>query len=152
MSRIEWSEDFNTGIHIIDVQHRRIVEYINQLDDVADTHERGQLMEVLVNLIDYTLSHFAFEESLMEEAGYEASSIHKKTHDAFRNRIQEIRQRFDAGEDVADELSQLLNTWLIGHIADDDGSYVPYVKRNMPEINTEQKMPWIRNKILEFFK
>lgn len=152
MSRIEWSDDFNTGIHIIDVQHKRIVEYINQLDDVSKTHDRHMLMEVLVNLIDYTLSHFAFEESLMEEAGYEASSIHKQTHDAFRNRIREIRKRFDAGKDVADELSQLLNTWLIGHIADDDGSYVPYVKRNMPEINMEQKMPWIRSKISEFFK
>ena len=112
MSRIEWSDDFATGIHIIDAQHKRIVEYINQLDDVRESHDRHQLMEVLINLIDYTLSHFAFEESLMEEAGYDAASIHKNTHDAFRNKIGQLRKQFESGVDIADELSRLLNTWL----------------------------------------
>ena len=33
MAYINWTSDLDTGIHDIDVQHRRIVEYINRLND-----------------------------------------------------------------------------------------------------------------------
>ena len=90
MSRIEWSDNYATGINVIDGQHKRIIDYINQLNDINVSRDKGQLQQLLYNLFDYTLSHFAFEESLMEEAGYDGSSIHKNTHDAFRKKIQEM--------------------------------------------------------------
>jgi len=65
---IEWTEDLNTGIQVIDSQHHRIVQYINKLYDIQNTHDRKQVEQVLDELVDYTLSHFAFEESLMEAA------------------------------------------------------------------------------------
>ena len=151
MSRIEWSEDFATGINVIDGQHKRIIDYINQLNDMAGNQDSDQLRELLYNLFDYTLSHFTFEESLMEEAGYTGSSIHKKTHDAFRNKIKEYQQRFTAGEDIYNELTKLLNVWLLDHIADDDNSYVPLVKQNMPGLNAGEHEGWLKQKLKSIF-
>ncbi len=131
MSRIEWSEDYATGINVIDGQHKRIVEYLNQLDDIRESEDKAVLREVLFNLMDYTMSHFTFEETLMEEAKYPATSIHKKTHEAFSNKITSYQKRFDAGEKICEEVIAMLSAWLFDHIADDDMGYVPYVKKNM---------------------
>ncbi len=152
MAYISWTDDLATGISVIDNQHKRIIHYINQLTDAQRLNDNILTGEVLINLIDYTLSHFAFEESLMEEAHYNAANIHKQTHDAFRNKISDYQQRHAKGERVTDELFQLLNIWLMDHIAEDDSSYVPVVRENIPGINTNQKQGWIKSKISEFFK
>jgi hemerythrin len=151
MPKIEWQEDFATGINVIDSQHKRIIHYINQLDDARNLDEPGIIDDVLINLVDYTLSHFAFEESLMEDAGYDASDIHIQTHNAFRSKIEDYSQRHKDGEDVADELNQLLNVWLINHIAEDDSSYAPVVKANMPGINKDENSGWIKQRVKRFF-
>ena len=151
MSYIQWSNDLATGIGVIDSQHKRIIHYINQLEDARALNEPQLVGEVLINLTDYTLSHFAFEESLMEDAGYVAAAVHAKTHDSFRDRIHAYNQRFKAGEDVSEELSKLLNVWLIEHIASDDSSYTPCVLKNIPGINSEEKKGWLAGKLHTFF-
>ncbi|VAW57888.1 Hemerythrin domain protein [hydrothermal vent metagenome] len=151
MSYIEWTDDFSTGIKVIDAQHKRIIHYINQLTDAQKFNEPELVGEVLLNLTDYTLSHFAFEESLMEDAQYDAISIHKKTHDSFRNKIISYQTRYHAGENISDELFQILNIWLINHIADDDNNYAPVVRKNIPNINTTDKDDWLKKKIRHFF-
>ncbi len=151
MSYIIWSDDLATGINVIDSQHKRIVLYINQLTDARSLDAPELVGEVLNELIDYTLSHFAFEESLMDDAGYSAAAIHKRTHDAFREKIEGYQARHLAGEDVSEELFQLLNVWLMNHIAEDDDSYVPTVKENITGINTMEKEGWLKTKIQQFF-
>jgi len=151
MSYIVWSDELATGINVIDSQHKRIIHYINQLTDAQNLDSPQIISDVLLDLVDYTLSHFAFEESLMEDAGYSAASIHIKTHDAFRDKIQNYQQRFKDGEDITDELFQLLNIWLIDHIAEDDKSYAPVVKKNIPGINTAKEQGWLKNKLQKHF-
>jgi len=152
MAYIQWEENFATGINVIDSQHKRIIHYINQLSDAQSLNEPELIGDVLVNLVDYTLSHFAFEESLMDDVGYHAALIHKKTHDSFREKIIDYKKRYAGGEDISSELSQLLNIWLVDHIKDDDGSYVPVVKEKIPEINGPETQSWIKYKIQQFFR
>jgi len=151
MSYITWSDGLATGINVIDGQHKRIVHYINQLTDAKNLDAPEIIGNVLNELVDYTLSHFAFEESLMDDAGYSAAAIHKRTHDAFREKIQGYQDRHKTGEDVSKELFQLLNIWLMNHIAEDDSSYVPVVKENIKGINTSDKEGWIKTKVQHYF-
>jgi len=151
MGYITWTDELATGINVIDSQHKRIVHYINQLTDAKRLEAPEIVGGVLSELIDYTLSHFAFEESLMDDAGYSAAAIHKRTHDAFREKIENYQQRHVAGEDVSEELFQLLNVWLMNHIAEDDESYVPSVRENIIGINTTEKEGWLKTKVQQFF-
>ena len=151
MSYIQWSDELATGIGVIDSQHKRIIHYINQLEDARALNEPDLVQEVLINLTDYTLSHFAFEESLMEDAGYLAAAVHAKTHDSFRDKINSYNERFKAGEDVTEELTRLLNVWLIEHIANDDSSYTASVLNNIPGINSDKKSGWLSRKLNTFF-
>jgi hemerythrin len=151
MALIEWTEDLNTGIQVIDNQHQRIVEYINTLDDVSRIPDREVVGKVVGDLIDYTYSHFAFEEALMEEAGYEYLSIHQNTHNSFCERIDQFRKRFDDGEDIAESLAELLRTWLINHIMSDDESYAALVKEKMPRIESKHQGTWLGSAVKRFF-
>ena len=64
MTYLEWSDDLDTGIAVIDDQHKRIVAMINQLDDAQRTANKVKVGTVIDELIDYTVSHFAFEEAM----------------------------------------------------------------------------------------
>ena len=101
MPRMVWQDDLNTGIKVIDNQHRRIVEMINHLHDAMAHRDRQEIGDILDELVDYTLSHFTFEESLMEDAGYEFTRAHKRVHEVFVKRVSDYRLRFRAGEDMA---------------------------------------------------
>ncbi len=107
---ILWTTDLSTGIDVIDNQHKRIVDYINQLGDAIKQRNRISVGSVLDELVDYTVSHFAFEESLQEEAGYLYAKPHKAVHEMFIKRVAKYQEKHNAGEDIAPKLHGMLST------------------------------------------
>ena len=150
MAHIQWSSDLNTDIQVIDNQHRRILDYINKLDDISESKDKAEIEKVLNELVDYTLSHFAFEESLMEEAGYPFINGHKRVHELFVKRVSDFQQRFKMGEDINSELLTVLKSWLINHIRSDDNDYVALVQKNMTQ--GDNKDGWIARSVKKFFR
>ena len=129
MGKFVWTDQLNIGIDVIDQQHRRIVEYINQLDDArANGSSKEEIAWLINDLVDYTISHFGFEENMQEEAKYPFCKSHKKVHDLFAKRVAEYQAKFEKGEDVSKALNSMLVTWLFNHIKRDDADYVETVK------------------------
>src|SRR5574343_2072604 len=126
---IVWEHKLDTGIDVIDAQHRRIVDYINDLEVAKNKGDTKLVHEVIEQLIDYTQSHFGFEEAMMEEAGYTFLKPHKKVHELFIKRVTEFTMRAAKGEDIADELHSMLTKWLLNHIANEDRDYAEAVKQ-----------------------
>ncbi|MBI5328990.1 MAG: bacteriohemerythrin [Betaproteobacteria bacterium] len=153
MAHLIWNNTLNTGIDVIDGQHRRIVEFINQLDDARLTGNRAAMGEVIDGMVDYTLSHFVFEECLMEDAGYEFLRAHKKVHEIFIRRVAEMQTQFRAGQDVSLELHNLLSRWLFNHIRNDDAVYVGAVKAKMTDLVQEKGQDgWLTRSLARFFR
>lgn len=144
MGHLKWTSDLNTGIDVIDNQHQRIVDYINALYDATQTQDREQVGAVIEQLIEYTLSHFTFEEEMMEQADYPFSKAHKRVHELFARRVTEFQQRYSLGEDVAEQLITLLKTWLVNHIRRDDADYTGIVKENLVGAKEKKKGFWSR--------
>jgi hemerythrin len=151
MAHIQWTNDLNTGIEVIDSQHHRIVDYINNLDDISSSNDRDQVEKVLGELVDYTLSHFAFEESLLEDAGYPFINGHKRVHQLFVKRVGDFQQRFKMGENITGELLSVLKSWLINHIRSDDNDYVSVVQANMGNVNATKGGGWLSRSVKKFF-
>ncbi len=140
MAKIFWTPQLNVGIEVIDNQHRRIVDYINSLDEANfKGHSREEIGTLIYDLVDYTISHFGFEESLQEEANYPFRHAHAKVHELFTSRVAGFQTRFDKGEDIAMDLHRLLVTWLINHIKHDDADYVTSVKNYLRLQNGKQR-------------
>ncbi len=150
-------KEFLTGIEAVDNQHQRLVDMVTQLDDVRKTHfqslgqKQAAVGNVVVEMIDYTISHFAFEESLMEDAQYKFYSAHKRIHELLILRAGEYKERFQSGEDIVDELYEVLHRWLFNHIRNDDKAFAPSVIKRMKELD-KLNAGWLGKLLKRFFK
>jgi len=131
-----WSADLDTGIEAIDEQHRRLVDFINDLEVELVLKNVERIEKAVENCIAYTRSHFSFEEDLQQEAGYPYCKPHKKVHDLFMRKAVDYQQRIAAGQDLAEELHELFATWLVKHIKQEDANYVRAI-RVEPEADLE---------------
>ncbi len=143
----KWDDSLNIGVEVIDRQHRRIVEYMNQLHSAHREGDRDKVETVLHGLIDYTVTHFTFEESLMEQAGYPISEAHKKVHESFVKRVRHFHELHKQGESVAPRLLSDLRVWLTNHIRNDDLDYRPYVEKFIKR----QQGGWLKRSLTRFF-
>ena len=147
-----WDASWNVGIDVIDAQHKRIVEYINALETAITHQQHAVIGQVLAQLTDDTESHFAFEESLQQEVGYEYAIPHQATHKTFVARIKKYQTRHDAGEDIASQLHTMLSTWLVHHISRDDAAYVKAVHESMRHVLSNTKEDgWLKRSLKRFF-
>ena len=128
MIKLEWTEDFNTGIELVDKQHQILVRAINLLGLALERGSDKELMDAIFEtLADYTATHFADEEKLFDAAGYPESEAHKHAHKMFLQKVTELKAQFDAGGDPAQEVMVFLIDWLKNHILGTDRKYIPYV-------------------------
>ncbi len=147
---------YRTGIVMVDNQHQRLVDMVTQLDTIRKTQyssvqfKLGEVGQVVRQLTEYTISHFAFEESLMREANYEHYSAHKRIHELFITRVNEYKERFSTGEDIVDEIFEVLNRWLFNHILNDDLAFAPAVLKTV-KTKGDSKGPWITKLLNKFF-
>ena len=49
--KMKWVPEYNTGIDVIDYQHKRILDYINEIDDVGEHTDRARIKQILDNII-----------------------------------------------------------------------------------------------------
>jgi hemerythrin len=132
MAKTIWTSNLNTGIEAIDKQHRMLVDYINQLDDAIGSGGKRELVaKVIDNLLGYTISHFEYEERMLEQAEYPFLKAHKNIHQIFVKRLGEYQERFKLGQNITEELHTLMFNWLFGHIKYDDMDYVPSIADNL---------------------
>jgi hemerythrin len=135
MAKTIWTSNLNTGIETIDKQHKMIVEYINQLDDAkAGGINNSLVAKVIDKLVGYTVSHFKYEERLLEEANYPFLKAHRNVHEIFIKRLNDYQERLRLGENISEELHAMMFNWLFGHIKHDDMDYVAIVGNlSLPE-------------------
>ena len=149
MEKLKWSSELDTGVEVIDGQHRRIVDYINELQEAKDNLDKEGVHNVIDELVDYTVSHFSFEESLMEQAGYPFLGPHKKIHELFVKKVSTFVERYKNGEDVAEDILVMLRKWLVNHIKNEDGDYVDAVSAHMRR--TSKEPGWLKRSLGRFF-
>jgi hemerythrin len=154
---IKLPEEFRTGITTIDKQHQQLVDMVNHLGRIREAafenpkNRKAATGQVVAEMLSYSISHFAFEEELMRDANYRFYESHKRTHNLFVTRANEYKQRYTAGEDIIDELFDMLNRWLFNHIRNDDMAYAPALKSKILELD-QTKAGWLGRMLKRFFK
>lgn len=136
-------EQFSVGIDVIDQQHLKLIEYINQLDDMRSRGSSRNEVERLINaLVDHAIHHFNFEEKMQEEAGYPYIKAHRRLHAQFARRLADFQTRYARGEDISGELGSFLTSWFPDHLRYDDFDYVESARaylREHPDFAAEKK-------------
>lgn len=132
---IKWKESFALGIDKVDQQHKEIFDKTNELiklrKERADRDKQyEQVGKVLDFLIDYVKSHFESEEKIQQKYSYPNYEDHKKIHQNFIARIEELKAEYEADNHSMSTLLQLSKTlldWLVSHIGQEDRKLANYL-------------------------
>jgi hemerythrin len=120
---ISWSENYNTGNFVIDHQNRRLIQLINELEEVSrHTELKPALMDVVLNeVIDYIESHFKTEEKIMDQISFSEINEHKTLHKELLAQINTFKKNAPLGLTYFDpSLFDALRNWLLTHIITED--------------------------------
>ena len=126
---IEWKDEYSVGLDSIDQQHRKLIGLINQLTTAVD-YSTGEEFEreALAELVEYTKTHFTFEEGLMEDNGYPDFEAHRAQHRAMIAEVEAVLAEYEKDHDMAMRHAvDYLQGWLINHINGTDKQYSSFL-------------------------
>lgn len=117
-----WNESFLVGISMVDDEHQKLVDLINDVGEVALTNQQpdSEKLKTACNaMLDYTRVHFRDEEAMIKSVGLAPEYVryHQGLHKAFVDEAALLADR--AGDLSPDETEQMLGylvDWLAYHI------------------------------------
>lgn len=125
---VTWSKSYETGIPLIDTQHKKLLALTNQLY-VACLAGRDTatvfFLEAVHEFVDYVQEHFSAEEELMAQYAYSRLAEHKAKHAEFAKKLLSETQEMKAGKPMVPLIFlHYLRDWILNHIAIDDMDFV----------------------------
>lgn len=129
MAIANWGSRYETGIGIIDTQHRALFKAFNKLGDSfkAGT-SKAQAKESLDFLVKYTVEHFQTEEQYMRDMDYPKLTSHMAEHAQLMVKVKDLQNKVAEGKPMTMDVTISLADWLKHHINGDDMGYVAFVK------------------------
>ena len=131
MTFLSWREDYRVGVDVIDGEHHRLFDLINEFHD---RHARGEtrddVLRVLNRLVAYAEEHFQHEEELMRESAYPHLENQVAQHEQLFTSIFALNDRLAAGVAHVDtDTLRFLKGWLVGHIVQEDMQLGDFLQR-----------------------
>jgi len=122
MGLLHWEKRYSVGGEAVDHEHRELVDLINRLYEEA--RSKGSKVAILGffgDLFKSISAHFALEERIMRERGYDQLLQHKDDHERLLDEIRDIMEDYEV-TDLLDEqlLSQRLDAWFSRHFETHD--------------------------------
>lgn len=129
MPLLDWDDNFSTRIAVVDEQHKKIVDLINEIyDELSNGSEAGRLDKLIKELIQCSQVHFKTEEDLFEKYKYPQSLEHIVEHQRFNVIMMNFHRDYLDGKIGAPiHIIDFITLWLKGHILEKDRAYVPFL-------------------------
>ena len=129
---IEWSDDLDTGISVIDEQHKELFRRINALLAACqESKARDAVGDVLKFLEDYIVIHFIAEENIQLHYSYPGYPLHKAMHESFIIDIEGLKKQFEeegSSAAMVERTNKVAIEWLLNHIKRMDKELADYLK------------------------
>lgn len=133
-SQVVWDESMATGVPLVDEQHKRLIQQINNLmTALAEGKGRHELEQSLAFLDSYVAQHFGYEEDCMEKYHCPVAESNKAAHAKFIATFNSLRERIrseGATTAIVLEVQKSLMDWLVNHIRKTDTHLAACIKGN----------------------
>ena len=134
-----FTDEFRTQIPLVDKEHETLFDLVRQTYELVHDEFRvdkfDDIIEIIEELRDYTIKHFADEERYMKSINYDGLAEQVAAHTAFVEKLNNID--FDEidrdQEDALDKLIKFLLNWLVQHILKVDKK-MPYIEEAAPKL------------------
>ena len=117
-----FEDKFKVGVALIDEEHKQLFAIIGKVHTAIRNnfvHDKFDvILDILVELKEYTRVHFADEENYMHEIGYDGLPYQEMLHQKFINKLNELDldDVDDNQEEYLYDFLEFLQNWLVNHI------------------------------------
>lgn len=119
-----WNENFATGIEEIDIQHKKLIELLNNLANTLTQEKIVEVEETFNKLAEYADFHFKSEEEVWKKYLKDDVLVHehKDSHESFLPKILELQKKNSDKTyyEIVEDVLLFLIRWLAFHIIDED--------------------------------
>lgn len=130
MALLDWSERYSVESRLMDEQHRKLFNLINELHEaMKEGRAKTVMARVLDQLVAYTVTHFDTEERAMAAVGYPDLGAHVAEHRKLTEAVHKLNGEVKAETvGITVEVMEFLQHWLTNHIMKVDRKYAPFLK------------------------
>ncbi|MBK8395825.1 MAG: hemerythrin family protein [Leptospiraceae bacterium] len=140
---IKWDDKYKLHISGVDDQHKRLFQLLAESEKLYSNNKGNlinnipEIKKALLEVEQYTITHFIMEERAMEDTGYPDFESHKAQHLQFIATTQEFLLKLNSDEIMNDEIKlddfllrllTFLSHWITNHIQIKDMEIKPFVK------------------------
>lgn len=132
MNMVIWNPAWETGITLIDQQHKALLaQFEALLVAIHENHPDDRIPPLLRFLADYVETHFSTEEGLMQVVGYPGFAGHQAIHDRMRAQVGELVEAAkDNPATLTEEVIDFLTDWLLSHINEEDRRMAQHLRQS----------------------
>ncbi len=125
---MEWSDNFSVNLAQIDEQHKKLVEILNDLQEVMKQGKGNDITDnVLSELVQNVATHFAAEEKLMKEHADMEYIKHKLEYYELTKQALHLQKQLQEDKPALNiELLEFLKDSLSNHILGTDKTCCSY--------------------------
>lgn len=120
LQRFAWSDDYKTGVPLIDIQHKELFLAFNDLADAIEQGHSVATLKKILNFLHYYIEwHFGREELCAFQYQCPAAEANKHAHTKFVelfNMLDEEYRQGGADEQMAYQIHQFLADWIVNHL------------------------------------
>ena len=114
---IVWDQTYSVGIELIDNQHKKLFEHLNSYyESILAGKDKDVINNILGDVINYAVYHFAEEEKVMNSIEKVDFSSHFQEHKNFCSKVSEIKEKVSSGKEISYELFNFMKEWIHTHI------------------------------------
>lgn len=129
MALFDWKDSFSVAVPKYDSQHKVLIDLINKLHQAMSEGKGKDVLEkTLLDLINYTKTHFADEEAEFKKHSYPEFALHKMEHEKLTMDVLKYYDNFKDGKGgLTIEMLNFLKNWLQNHIMGTDKKYSQFL-------------------------
>lgn len=138
----KWERRWETGIAVIDHQHKRLLDLMNDIRCAIAATDVLECHALLEELLAFIQEHFDLEERLMELGGYSQLEAHRKSHWDLLSRLKAHHDAILQGAEISPEALGGIELLLTSHMAEEDKKFARQIKHKLGDDLFERI--WIR--------
>ncbi len=145
---IEWNDGLSLGVKMIDNDHKRLLEIINELSIAISGNKTKEVIDdVFSDLEKYAMEHFHREESFIKKHNSSQLDKHILEHESFKVKIPELKTKLLKDNSAAQDVVLYLIDWLFEHILIEDALALESISEYKTDANKAKNSTLLQKSI-----